>query len=178
MVPAGGVSADFLTALGREVDARLGTAHALAEPLEIDPAWLSGDGELRSAPLLDALLDRAEAEDAHPGERWMLAVAAAALHAPEHGRVFGEAAIGGGCAVMGLGALDGGRRCNEKTLLQRATKEAVHELGHAAGLAHCADPLCVMYPSLHIADTDRKAECFCARCRGGFAHVTLDAARH
>lgn len=167
----------FLSALGRRVDARMGTEHELAPALEIDSRWLSADGELGSAPLLDALLDRAEAEDAHPDERWMLAVAGAALHAPGHGRVFGEAAIGGGCAVMGLASLDDGKRCDETTLLGRATKEAVHELGHAAGLAHCADPLCVMYPSLHIADTDRKAERFCARCRGGFVHVTLDAAR-
>jgi archaemetzincin len=146
--------------------------------MEIHPGWFSEDGDLGSAPLLDALLDRAEEVDAHPGEHWMLVVADAALHAPGHGRVFGEAAIGGGCAVMGLGALDAGRGCDEKTLLQRATKEAVHELGHAAGLAHCADPVCVMYPSRHIADTDRKAERFCRRCRDGFAHVTLDAARH
>ncbi|HSU15774.1 matrixin family metalloprotease [Longimicrobium sp.] len=165
---------ELLARLGREVDLRLGTAHHVAAPLEFRA---SKDGKLASAALLDALLDRAEAEDAAPGEHWMLAVADAPLHAPGHGRVFGEAAIGSGCAVMGLGALDGGKRCDAMTLLGRAVKEAVHELGHAAGLAHCADPRCVMYPSRHIADTDRKAERFCARCRDDFAHVTLDAAR-
>ena len=176
-MPAGGVRVEFLAALGRELDARLGTAHRLAAPLELDPPRPAGDGRLPCAALLDALLDRAEAEGAAPGERWMLVVADAELHAPEVGRVFGEAAVGGGCAVVGLGALDGGSRCGAETLLDRAVKSAVHELGHAAGLAHCADPRCVMYPSRHIADTDRKAKVFCARCGGDYDHATLDAAR-
>ncbi|HEX8905815.1 MAG TPA: matrixin family metalloprotease, partial [Longimicrobiaceae bacterium] len=122
-------------------------------------------------------LARAEGEASPSAATWRLVVTDARLEAPEVGRVFGEAAVGGGCAVVGLGDLDGGKRCDETTLLLRATKEAVHELGHAAGLAHCADPLCVMYPSLHIADTDRKAERFCARCQGDFRNATLDAAR-
>lgn len=168
---------DFLSALGRELDARLGTAHRLAPPLEAGPAWSAGDGRLLSGAVLDTLLARAAAEGAAPGERWMLAVTDAELHAPEVGRVFGEAAVGGGCAVVGLGALDGGSDCGAGALLERATKAAVHEMGHAAGLSHCADPLCVMYPSRHIADTDRKAKVFCARCVGDYDHATLDAAR-
>jgi predicted Zn-dependent protease len=177
IVPAGGVSVDFLEALGRELDARLGTGHVVAPPLALDPAWSAGRRKLRSAPLLDALLARGEEEGVSSSAGWRLAVTGASLEAPEVGRVFGEAAVGSGCAVVGLGGLDAGKRCGAETLLLRAVKEAVHELGHAAGLAHCADPLCVMYPSLHIADTDRKAERFCARCQGDFRNATLDAAR-
>jgi archaemetzincin len=170
IVPAGGVAQPFLAALGRELDARLGTAHHLAPPLDV-PAL--SRRETDSAALLDALVSRA----GMVGDDWLLAVTDVPLRAPQVGRVFGEAAVGGGCAVVGLADLDGGNGCDETTLLDRAVKEAVHELGHAAGLAHCADPLCVMYPSLHIADTDRKAGSFCARCRGDFRNATLDAAR-
>lgn len=38
----------------------------------------------------------------------------------------------------------------------RTLKEAVHELGHILGLAHCPDAGCVMHFSNALADTDRK----------------------
>lgn len=48
---------------------------------------------------------------------------------------------------------------------RRAVVEAVHELGHTFGLAHCANPRCVMRFSNTIADTDRKGPAFCTACR-------------
>ena len=136
--------------------------------------WREKRGAVRAGPLLDAVLARADAEG---GEAWRLAVFAGELRSAEGTRVFGEAAVGGGCAVLGLGGLDRGRHCTPETSLERAVKVAVHELGHASGLAHCADPRCVMYPSRHVGDTDRKARSFCRRCREDFLHVNLDAAR-
>ncbi|HKP74181.1 MAG TPA: matrixin family metalloprotease, partial [Longimicrobiaceae bacterium] len=114
---------------------------------------------------------------AKPDRAWMLGVSAAALRAPGVGRVFGEAAVGAGCAVVGLGALDAASASKGTTLLDRAVKVCLHELGHAAGLEHCADPVCVMYPARDIADVDRKDKHFCRRCAGDASHATLDAAR-
>lgn len=48
---------------------------------------------------------------------------------------------------------------------RRAVVEAVHELGHTFGLAHCLDPGCVMRFSNTIVDTDRKGPVFCTTCR-------------
>ncbi len=46
----------------------------------------------------------------------------------------------------------------------RAVKEAVHELGHLAGLDHCPTISCVMHFSNSLRDTDVKHEFFCNRC--------------
>ena len=51
---------------------------------------------------------------------------------------------------------------------RRAVVEAVHELGHTFGLAHCESPDCVMHFSNTIADTDRKGPAFCAACCSRF----------
>jgi archaemetzincin len=163
---------DALRPLLPRLDARLGTETTVAAPLEIDDGWRKSKRRLRSGDVLDALLARASAER---GDGLRLAVAKEELWAPEAGRVFGEAAVGGRCAVVGLGSLGSARRSGVSTWEARALKACVHEAAHAAGLEHCADPRCVMYPSRDMDDTDRKAPDFCARCAKAYSHATLDA---
>ena len=50
-------------------------------------------------------------------------------------------------------------------LRERIAKEVVHETGHLFGLGHCANPLCVMYFSNTVADTDNKSKNLCNLCR-------------
>ena len=53
---------------------------------------------------------------------------------------------------------------DKKIFRRRVVVEAVHELGHTFGLAHCENPRCVMHFSNTIADTDRKGPAFCIAC--------------
>jgi len=56
-------------------------------------------------------------------------------------------------------------KSDESLFHQRIVKEAVHELGHAFGLNHCNNPICVMYFSNSLPDTDIKQYSFCDVCR-------------
>lgn len=91
----------------------------------------------------------------------VLAVTDVDLYAKPLNFVFGQAEMGGRSAVISLHRL----RSEERPLfLERAVKEAVHELGHTQGLEHCARSACVMHFSRDLEDTDRKGPGFCPPC--------------
>ena len=161
IVPVGGADAGLLLALAGELDGRLGTASVLGAPLALEDEWWDAErGRFLSAPIVDALLERA---GPHP-DGWWLGVAEAELCAPGYDIVFGEATVDGPCAVVGLAALRA--RCGDgpPLLWPRLVTTALHELGHLCGADHCADPGCVMYPSRDLADTDGKGNSFCGSC--------------
>jgi len=81
--------------------------------------------------------------------------------------VFGEAQYSGKVALISLFRLRPefyGQPANIKLFLERAVKEAVHEVGHTLGLGHCGNSSCVMFFSNSIFDTDIKREKFCEKC--------------
>jgi predicted Zn-dependent protease len=166
LIPAGGTDRALLDELGQGLEAELGVQWSVGDALPLDPEWRETESGLyRSIHLIHALMDRAEGGEGGPRRTWRLAIADAGLCAEGFGEVFGEAAVEGCCAVVGVEPLRAGSGADGHVLRSRLLTSAVHELGHLAGVAHCRRASCVMYSSRHIADTDRKGHTFCAECR-------------
>lgn len=152
--------------LGRVLDRLFGTRSCRGVPLALHPAWRDpASGQVLSSAVVDALLDRAEALGRDPARCWTLGLTDADLYAPGLDFVFGEAAMGGGCAVVSLARLREGAGSDPATFRTRLLTEAVHEVGHLAGLDHCPDPGCVMNRSACVEESDRKGPHPCAACR-------------
>ena len=99
----------------------------------------------------------------------VLGVTAADLYIPILTFVFGEAQIGGLCAVVSLHRLRQefyGLPPDRGILLQRLLKEAVHEVGHTVNLTHCDDYRCAMAPSHAVEWIDLKESWLCSACQG------------
>lgn len=98
----------------------------------------------------------------------ILIVTDADLFMPGREFVFGIAQPSKAVCIMSLARLKNefyGLKGDEKLLLKRAAKEAVHKLGHAWGLERCPDGKCVLSASDSIKDIDRKKLLLCHPCR-------------
>lgn len=105
----------------------------------------------------------------------VLGVAAVDLYIPILTFVFGEAQIGGPCAVLS------GHRLHEEfyglptdhaLFRQRLIKEAIHEVGHTLSLTHCDDYRCVMASSHAVEWIDLKENTLCGSCRAAATPMT------
>jgi archaemetzincin len=102
------------------------------------------------------------------GTERLLGVAAVDLFIPILTFVFGEAQLGGSCAVVSYHRLHQsfyGLPPDESLLKDRLAKEAVHEMGHTFGLTHCEDYECVMAASHSVEWLDVKGAALCFECR-------------
>jgi archaemetzincin len=102
------------------------------------------------------------------GATWrLLGITSADLYIPILTFVFGEAQIGGPCAIVSLHRLTEefyGLPKDRPLLKRRLLKEAVHELGHTLNLTHCADYQCAMAPSHAVEWIDLKEHLLCDAC--------------
>jgi archaemetzincin len=99
----------------------------------------------------------------------VLGVAAVDLYIPILTFVFGEAQIGGTCAVVSFHRLQQefyGLPKDTDLLHHRLLKEAVHEIGHTLNLTHCDDYRCAMAPSHAVEWIDLKDSSLCSACHG------------
>jgi archaemetzincin len=152
--------------LGRRLPRALGIEPVAGPEIGLEERWKDPvSGVYDSNRIVDALVELLAPESAdRAGHRpgWTLVLTEADLQAPGRPFVFGEATLGGPLAVVSIARL---QSPDVAVLRRRALKEAAHEIGHLAGLDHCTDPRCVMFPSTDLPDTDAKRETLCAVCR-------------
>jgi archaemetzincin len=143
---------------------------------------LPGDGELELPRLAtrqqvdaDALLELLELRD-RPAGSVLVGLTTADIGNPVFTFFFGRARQGGPAALVSLARLDPvfyGLPGDEGLLLERATVEVLHELGHVAGLPHCDDAGCLMRFAGHVEALDVRGRSYCDDCRSrlplGFA---------
>ena len=88
--------------------------------------------------------------------------------------IFGQAYLNGRMGIVSIYRLSNekyGIKTDDKILLERFRKEAIHELGHMFGLIHCSDPVCVMRSSTYVEDIDQKSHALCSVCRMQLKHT-------
>jgi len=133
-------------------------------------SWAPSRHQYLAFAIMGALPSPSEASDR------VLGILDADLFAPGLNFIFGQALLNGDKAVISVTRLREeyyGGTPDEKLFLDRVIKEAVHELGHTYGLAHCPDPKCVMHFSNSLADTDHKERTFCPPCDIQLSHSRI-----
>ena len=153
----------LLDHVGAQVS-RAFAATVSVHPHRFDPevAFDGSRGQYNSTEILAQLLEETAGSNAH-----VLGIAGVDLFIPILTYVFGEAQLAGRAAVVSTYRLDNalyGLPANQRLLLDRLAKEAIHELGHTRGLVHCNQSVCVMRSSTYVEDIDLKSAQFCAPC--------------
>ena len=97
----------------------------------------------------------------------ILGITTVDLYVPQLNFVFGEAEPSGKAAIISLYRREPefyGKPVNQTLFLERAVKEAVHEIGHVVELTHCFNRSCVMSFSNAIGAVDVKRWEPCPKC--------------
>jgi len=160
IVPLDSVGGDIPRAIARRLRTILPWRFIVASSLP-DPLPRAGARALDVEQLLSLL----PTNDHHT--ELSVALTGLDLSAPDMDHVFGYAAPERRAAAVSLYRLVGGapgRRYSRRLLVERATKEILHEAGHLMGLSHCDEALCVMRYSQVLQDTDIKHSLYCTRC--------------
>jgi archaemetzincin len=146
----------LLDALAPILDQAFGEQIGVTEPITVpEDAYNVSRDQYHSTVLLDRLAR-------HKRPEWdrLLGIADVDLYTPNLNFVFGQADAKRGVAVFSLARL---HTSDRDRFVHRAATEAIHEIGHTYGLAHCDNTRCVMWFSNTLEETDRKGTRFCAR---------------
>ncbi len=82
--------------------------------------------------------------------------------------IFGQAYLNNNSGIASIYRLNNERygiEPDDNLLLERFSKEIIHELGHTFGLTHCHVTDCVMRSVSYVEDIDQKSTNFCPSCR-------------
>jgi len=165
LLPLGDVAPRLVDRLCPPLEARFAASVAIDAAAPIRPEWLDAErGQYAAAAILDWLL-----RSPPPDGGWRLALLPGDLFAAGLESALGVSTLGGCCGVLALAPLHAapGGDDSGSVFFRRVLTEAVHEIGHMAGLGHCDDSACVMHFSRTVEETDRKGADFCPACRAG-----------
>ena len=160
IIPIGEADQNTLDSIARALRDAYGSETVIGDVVPIpEKTYNARRGQHHSTRILKAL------ETLKPGGYdVILGVIDRDLYVPELNFVFGEADVLARIAVIGLSRLRQeyyGLEPDRDLFLLRASKEAIHEVGHTCGLGHCPDPRCIMHFSNRLGDTDAKEPGFC-----------------
>lgn len=164
LLPVGTVAASLLEELRAEMPKRLDVRCQIV-PMKLDPtpSYHAERQQFHSSEILQRMQNLVRPRD------WrFLAVAEVDLYIPILKYVFGEAQVGGPCAVVSTYRLRQefyGLDQNDSLLRERLLKEAIHELGHTLNLRHCQDYRCAMASSHSVEWVDLRETRLCEACR-------------
>ena len=162
IVPIGSVDSNLLEYLALTLPATFGWPCVEAPAnLRIEEIYDAARRQYHSTALLGQL------RETGVDESKILGVTELDLFIPIFTFVFGEAQVDGRAALMSTHRLRQefyGLPADRRLLFARAEKEAVHELGHAFGLAHCRSFDCGMRFSNSVEQVDLRPCQFCQLC--------------
>ncbi len=167
VVPVGAPERGLLDSVAKALARELRTACTLARvPVDAAFAHHPERNQYHSTAILESLAKTNGAQEVIVG------VTQLDLYIPILTYVFGEAQLGGHCAIVSGHRLTQefyGLPSDRALLLDRLSKVAIHEVGHTAGLTHCDDYDCVMAASHAVEWLDLKGAAMCAECRKAVA---------
>ncbi len=82
--------------------------------------------------------------------------------------IFGQAYLKGRSGIASSFRLSNERygiEADDDLLLERFSKEIIHELGHTYGLIHCYNSDCIMRSGTYVEDIDQKNSSLCPKCK-------------
>ncbi|RLI96279.1 MAG: hypothetical protein DRP00_05515 [Candidatus Aenigmatarchaeota archaeon] len=162
IMPFGEVPKYVLDAISEELRSSLNLMTEISEPKGLPKEFYN---PFRHQYLAEKILDFI----AQKFKGNILAITSEDLYAEGLNFVFGEAELPGRVCIVSIHRLNPKfyrQPENKSLLIERAVKEAKHEVCHALfGLRHCDDPNCVMSFSNTIFDVDRKSKELCSKCK-------------
>jgi archaemetzincin len=164
LLPVGKVDGELLRKLAPALAAFFGVeCEIFRDPLDLEFAYHGERQQYHSSEILYRMQDYVT-----PGSFRVLGVTSCDLFIPILTFVFGEAQIGGPCALVSSHRLRQefyGLPPDSNLVAERLLKESIHELGHTMQLTHCDDYGCVMAASHAVEWIDVKNATFCDGCR-------------
>jgi archaemetzincin len=177
LLPVGKVDVSLLQHLRTTIPQRLHIAcEILSYELDPTPSYHPERQQYHSSEILQRMQPLVRPHD------WrFLAIADVDLYIPILKYVFGEAQMGGPCAVVSIHRLRQefyGLDRDDDLLRQRLLKESVHEVGHTLNLRHCQDYSCVMASSHSVEWIDVRESTLCDSCRSQIESNASLAEKH